>query len=72
MVVSMIAVGEETGELDSMLEKIADFYDVEVETGIDALTSMLEPFMMIFLGGMIGAVIVGMYLPMFKIFEALN
>lgn len=72
MVVSMIAVGEETGELDSMLAKIADFYDVEVETGIEALTSMLEPFMMVFLGGMIGAVIVGMYLPMFKIFEVLH
>ena len=72
MVVSMIAVGEETGELDSMLAKIADFYDVEVETGIEALTSMLEPFMMVFLGGMIGAIIVGMYLPMFKIFEVLN
>ncbi len=72
MVISMISVGEETGELDIMLAKVADFYDTEVETGIEALTSMLEPFMMVFLGGMIGAVIVGMYLPMFKIFEALN
>ncbi|HSA06702.1 MAG TPA: type II secretion system F family protein [Candidatus Gastranaerophilales bacterium] len=72
MVVSMIAVGEETGELDVMLTKIADFYDTEVEVGVEALTSMLEPFMMVFLGGMVGAVIVGMYLPMFKIFEALN
>ncbi len=72
MVISMIAVGEETGELDKMLAKIADFYDSEVESGIEALTSMLEPFMMVFLGGMIGAVIVGMYLPMFKIFEALQ
>lgn len=72
MVVSMISVGEETGELDMMLAKVADFYDTEVETGIEALTSMLEPVMMVVLGGMIGAVIVGMYLPMFKIFEALN
>jgi len=72
MVVSMISVGEETGELDVMLSKVADFYDSEVETGIEALTSMLEPIMMVVLGGMIGAVIVGMYLPMFQIFEALN
>lgn len=69
MVVSMISVGEETGELDSMMEKIADFYDQEVETAVAALTSMIEPIMMIFLGGMVGAVIVGMYLPMFAIFE---
>lgn len=72
MVSSMISIGEETGELDSMLTKIADFYDTEVEAGIESLTSLLEPFMMVFLGGMIGAVIVGMYLPMFKIFEALQ
>ncbi len=72
MVVSMISVGEETGELDAMLAKVADFYDTEVETGVEALTSMLEPFMMVFLGGMVGAVIVGMYLPMFKIFDALK
>ncbi len=72
MVVSMIAVGEETGELDSMLTKVADFYDDEVEAAVDALTSLLEPIMMVFLGGMIGAVIIGMYLPMFKIFEAIK
>lgn len=72
MVVSMIAVGEETGELDLMLTKVADFYDTEAEAGIDGLTSLLEPFMMVFIGGMIGAIIVGMYLPMFKIFEALK
>lgn len=72
MVISMIAVGEETGELDAMLSKIADFYDQEVETAVASLTSMLEPIMMIVLGGMVGAVIVGMYLPMFKIFEAIK
>lgn len=72
MVTSMIAVGEETGELDSMLSKIADFYDMEVEAAVDSLTSLLEPLMMVFLGGMVGAVIVGMYLPMFKIFDAIN
>jgi len=72
MVVSMIAVGEETGELDSMLSKIADFYDSEIESAVEALTSLLEPLMIVFLGGMVGAVIVGMYLPMFKIFESIK
>lgn len=72
MVTSMIAVGEETGELDLMLTKIADFYDSEVEAGVESLTSLLEPIMMVFLGGMVGAVIVGMYLPMFKIFDAIH
>jgi len=72
MVTSMIAIGEETGELDLMLSKIADFYDAEVEAGVEALTSLLEPLMMVFLGGMVGAVIVGMYLPMFKIFDAIK
>lgn len=72
MVTSMVSIGEETGELDSMLAKIADFYDAEVETAIEALTSLIEPFMMVTLGGMIGAVIVGMYLPMFQIFEAMR
>ena len=71
MVTSMIAVGEETGELDLMLSKIADFYDTEVEAAVEGLTSLLEPIMMVLLGGMVGAVIVGMYLPMFKIFEAI-
>jgi len=72
MVTSMIAVGEETGELDLMLTKIADFYDSEVESGVESLTALLEPIMMVFLGGMVGAVIVGMYLPMFKIFDAIK
>ena len=72
MVTSMIAVGEETGELDLMLSKIADFYDSEVESGVESLTSLLEPLMMVFLGGMVGAVIVGMYLPMFKMFDAIK
>ena len=55
-----------------MLTKVADFYDTEAEAGIDGLTSLLEPIMMVGIGGMIGAIIVGMYLPMFKIFEALK
>jgi type IV pilus assembly protein PilC len=67
MVVQMIAVGEATGSLDSMLSKIADFYDDEVETAVNALTSMLEPILMVFLGGVVGGMIVAMYLPIFQL-----
>ena len=66
MVVQMVSVGETTGALDQMLNKIADFYDEEVETAVDALTSMIEPFMIVFLGGTVGSIIVAMYLPIFK------
>ncbi len=67
MVVQMINVGETVGALDSMLEKIADFYDEEVDQAVENLTAMIEPFMMVFLGGMIGGLVVAMYLPIFKI-----
>lgn len=67
MVVQMINVGEAVGALDSMLEKIADFYDEEVNQAVENLTAMIEPFMMVFLGGMIGGLVVAMYLPIFKI-----
>jgi type IV pilus assembly protein PilC len=67
MVVQMIAVGEATGSLDSMLTKIADFYDDEVEEAVNALTSMLEPLLMVFLGGVVGGMIVAMYLPIFQL-----
>ncbi|PHR30613.1 MAG: pilus assembly protein PilC [Desulfotalea sp.] len=67
MVVQMINVGESVGALDVMLEKIADFYDDEVDQAVDNLTAMIEPFMMVFLGGMIGGLVVAMYLPIFKI-----
>ncbi|MGB3213077.1 MAG: type II secretion system F family protein [Desulforhopalus sp.] len=67
MVVQMINVGESVGALDTMLEKIADFYDEEVDQAVENLTAMIEPFMMVFLGGMIGALVVAMYLPIFKI-----
>lgn len=66
MVVQMISVGEATGALDAMLSKIADFYDDEVDTAVDALTSLMEPVMMVFLGGAIGFVVIAMYLPIFK------
>jgi type IV pilus assembly protein PilC len=66
MVVQMIAVGEATGALDTMLAKIADFYDDEVDSAVDAMTALLEPFMMVFLGGVVGGMIIAMYLPIFK------
>ena len=69
MVVQMISVGEQTGAMDAMLGKIADFYDDEVDTAVDALTSLLEPLLMVGLGGTIGGLLVAMYLPIFKIAE---
>ncbi|MCK5516714.1 MAG: type II secretion system F family protein, partial [Desulfobulbaceae bacterium] len=66
MVVQMINVGEQVGALDTMLEKIADFYDEEVDQAVENLTAMIEPFMMVFLGGMIGGLVIAMYLPIFK------
>ena len=67
MVSQMVKIGEETGELDAMLGKIADFYEEEVDASIAALTSIIEPIMMIGVGIMVGVVILSMYLPMFKL-----
>jgi type IV pilus assembly protein PilC len=67
MVVQMIGVGEATGAMDTMLNKIADFYDDEVDVAVAALTSMIEPLMMVFLGGVVGGFLVAMYLPIFSI-----
>ena len=72
MVVQMINVGEAVGALDAMLEKIADFYDEEVDQAVDNLTAMIEPFMMVFLGGIIGGLVVAMYLPIFKMGEVVH
>jgi len=69
MVVQMIAVGEETGSMETMLSKIADFYDDEVDAAVVSLTSLLEPLMIVFLGGSIGGILIAMYLPIFKIAE---
>jgi len=66
MVCQMISVGESTGALDAMLEKIADFYDEEVDQAVENLTSLIEPFMLVFLGVTIGGLVVAMYLPIFK------
>jgi type IV pilus assembly protein PilC len=62
----MIAVGEATGALDAMLNKIADFYDEEVDAAVAGLTALIEPIMMVFLGGVVGGMIIAMYLPIFK------
>jgi type IV pilus assembly protein PilC len=70
MVVQMIAVGEATGALDTMLSKIADFYDDEVDAAVGAMTALLEPFMMVFLGGVVGGMIIAMYLPIFQMAAA--
>ena len=72
MVVQMIAVGEETGAMETMLNKIADFYDDEVDAAVAALTAMLEPLMMVVLGGTVGGLLIAMYLPIFKIAETIN
>ena len=69
MVVSMIAVGEQTGALDQMLAKIADFYEEEVDTAVEGLMKLLEPVMIVFLGGVIGVIVVSMYLPMYSILQ---
>jgi type IV pilus assembly protein PilC len=72
MVVQMVAVGEETGALDSMLSKIADFYEDEVEAAVKALTSILEPIMIIVVGGIVGFVVIAMYLPLFKVYDQIK
>ncbi|HWB71417.1 MAG TPA: type II secretion system F family protein [Egibacteraceae bacterium] len=72
MVVQMIAVGEETGAMDTMLGKIADFYDAEVEATTESLTAMLEPLMIAVLGGLVGAMVISLYMPMFKIFDLIE
>ena len=72
MVVQMIAVGEQTGALDRMLNKIADFYDEEVDVAVAGLTSLLEPLLVIFLGVIIGGVVIAMYLPIFKLISVVG
>jgi type IV pilus assembly protein PilC len=71
MVIQMAAIGEEAGALDAMLYKVAEFYESEVNNAVDALSSLLEPLIMIFIGGIVGAMVVGMYLPIFKLAAAI-
>jgi type IV pilus assembly protein PilC len=72
MVAQMIAVGEETGGLDTMLSKVADFYEDEVAAAVKALTSILEPIMIIFVGAIVGFVVIAMYMPMFKVYDSIK
>ena len=72
MVVSMISIGEETGSLDSMLSKVGDFYDREVDEAVDSMTAAIEPLMIVFLGGIVGTIVAGMFLPMFSIIGTLS
>ncbi len=72
MAVGMMTIGEETGELDAMLTKVADFYEDEVSAAVKALTSMLEPAMIVFVGGIVASILLAMYLPMFSVFEKIR
>jgi type IV pilus assembly protein PilC len=72
MVVAMVAVGEETGALDAMLSKIADFYEDQVDASVKSLTSILEPLMLVVVGGMVGFIVISMYLPLFKVYDQIR
>jgi type IV pilus assembly protein PilC len=72
MAIQMISIGEETGEIDTMLMKVADFYEDEVEQAVKALTSVMEPIMIVVLGGMVGSILVAMYLPIFSVMDAIK
>ncbi|HEY9645210.1 MAG TPA: type II secretion system F family protein [Chroococcidiopsis sp.] len=72
MALQMLSIGEETGEIDTMLMKVADFYEDEVEQAVKGLTSIMEPIMIVVLGGMVGSILVAMYLPMFKVMDAIK
>ena len=72
MALSMLAIGEETGEMDQMLSKVADFYEDEVSAAVKALTSMLEPAMIVVVGGIVGSILLAMYLPMFTVFDQIQ
>jgi len=72
MVGHMVAVGEETGQLEHMLSKIADFYEAEVDAKVKALTALIEPIMIMFVGGMVGFIVISMYLPLFSIYEKIR
>jgi type IV pilus assembly protein PilC len=71
MVVQMIAVGEEAGSLDAMAAKVADFYELEVDSAVDSMSSLLEPLIMVILGVLVGGLVVAMYLPIFKMGAAI-
>ena len=70
MVIQMVSIGEETGALDAMLGKVADFYEAEVDDAVEALSSLMEPMIMVVLGTLIGGMVIAMYLPIFKMGQA--
>jgi type IV pilus assembly protein PilC len=72
MVTQMIGVGEETGALETMMSKIADFYEEQVAAAVKALTSILEPIMIVVVGGIVGFIVIAMYLPMFKVYDSIK
>jgi type IV pilus assembly protein PilC len=72
MVIQMTAIGEETGKIDAMLEKVAEFYEDEVDAMVKALTSIIEPIMMIFVGGIVGFIVIALYMPMFSLFDKIH
>ena len=72
LVTQMIAIGEETGSLDAMLAKVADFYEKEVENGTDRLKSLIEPLMIVLLAGLVGTIVTAIMVPMFEIFNQIN
>ena len=72
MVAQMVAVGEETGALDTMLSKIADFYEDQVDASVKSLTSILEPIMLVVVGGIVGFIVISMYLPLFKVYDQIK
>jgi type IV pilus assembly protein PilC len=72
MALSMLSIGEETGQMDQMLSKVADFYEDEVSAAVKALTSMLEPAMIVVVGGIVGSILLAMYLPMFSVFDQIQ
>jgi type IV pilus assembly protein PilC len=72
MVAHMVGVGEETGAVDAMLSKIADFYEDQVAAAVKALTSILEPVMIMFVGGIVGVIVISMYLPLFNVYNSIH
>jgi type IV pilus assembly protein PilC len=72
MVTQMIGVGEETGALETMMSKVADFYEEQVEAAVKALTSILEPVMIVVVGSIVGFIVIAMYLPMFKVYDSIK
>ena len=72
MVGHMVAVGEETGQLEHMLSKVADFYEAEVDAKVKALTALLEPVMIVFVGGIVGFIVISMYLPLIEVYEKIR